>query len=132
MKQKTIKKRSGLPWFLSGKEFTRQCRRHEFDPWSMKIPCATGQLSPWATTTATGLWSLRAATPEPAPCNYRSLNILEPVLCGKRNQRGEKPVHLNQRAAPTHPTREKPTQQGRPSTTENKYTNKKCSNAPII
>ena len=66
----TIKKRSGLPWFLSGEEFTRQCRRHEFDPWSMKIPHATGQLSPRASTAVTVLWSLGAPTPEPTCCNY--------------------------------------------------------------
>jgi len=33
---------SGLPWWLSGKEPTCQCRRdkqHRFDPWVGKIPC---------------------------------------------------------------------------------------------
>jgi len=28
----------GLPWRLSGKDSTCQCRRHRFDPWSGKIP----------------------------------------------------------------------------------------------
>ena len=28
----------GLPWWLSGKEPTCQCRRHRFDPWVRKIP----------------------------------------------------------------------------------------------
>ena len=27
-----------LPWWLSGKESTCQCRIHRFDPWVMKIP----------------------------------------------------------------------------------------------
>ena len=27
----------GLPWWLSGKEFAYQCRRHGFNPWSKKI-----------------------------------------------------------------------------------------------
>ena len=27
-----------LPWWLSGKESTCQCRRLEFDPWVRKIP----------------------------------------------------------------------------------------------
>ena len=31
----------GLPWWLSGKESTCQCRRYVFDPWSRKIPHAT-------------------------------------------------------------------------------------------
>ena len=29
----------GLPWWLSGKESTCECRRHGFDPWVRKIPC---------------------------------------------------------------------------------------------
>ena len=28
----------GLPWLLSGKESTRQCRRCGFNPWDRKIP----------------------------------------------------------------------------------------------
>ena len=28
----------GLPWWLSGKEFTCQCRRHRLDPWVRKMP----------------------------------------------------------------------------------------------
>ena len=28
----------GLPWWLSGKESTCQCRRYQFEPWSQKIP----------------------------------------------------------------------------------------------
>ena len=40
----------GLSWWLSGKESTCQYRGHGFDPWSRKIPHATGQLSPCATT----------------------------------------------------------------------------------
>ena len=29
---------STLPWWLSGKEFACQCRRHGFDPWVRKLP----------------------------------------------------------------------------------------------
>jgi len=53
----------GLPWWLSGKESACQCRRHQFDPWSGKIPHATEQLSPCATTTA--LQNPGAITTEP-------------------------------------------------------------------
>ena len=35
----------GLTWWLRGKEFTCQYRRHVFDPWSRKIPHARRQLS---------------------------------------------------------------------------------------
>ena len=41
----------GLPWWLSRKESTCQCRRHGSDPWSRKIPHATEQLSTHATAT---------------------------------------------------------------------------------
>ena len=40
----------GPPSWPSGKETTSQCRRHEFDPWSGKIPHAQEQLSPCTTT----------------------------------------------------------------------------------
>ena len=59
-----IKNMTGLPWWLSGKEPTWQCRRHRFDPWSGKIPYVSGQVSPWATTTEPVLWSLGPATTE--------------------------------------------------------------------
>ena len=35
----------GLPWWLSGKESTRQCRRHGFNPWVKKIPLEKGMAS---------------------------------------------------------------------------------------
>ena len=41
----------GLPWWYSGQESTCQCRGHEFDPWSRKIPHSMERLSPCATTT---------------------------------------------------------------------------------
>jgi len=47
----SLKLKLGLPWWLSGKESNCQCRRHGFDPWSRKIPHASEQLSPCATTT---------------------------------------------------------------------------------
>ena len=46
----SIRSRTGLPWGFSGKESAYQCRRHRFDPWSVKIPHAIEQLRPWATT----------------------------------------------------------------------------------
>ena len=41
----------GLPWWLSGKEFTCQCRRHGFDLKSRKIPHTTEQVNLCTTTT---------------------------------------------------------------------------------
>ena len=40
----------GLPWGLTSKESTCQCRRHEFDPWSEKVPQAVEPLSLCTTT----------------------------------------------------------------------------------
>ena len=69
-----IKKESSeLPWWLSGKESTCQCRRHRFDPWSGEIPHATEQLSPWAATTEPVLTSPGAGTSEArAPRSLRT------------------------------------------------------------
>ena len=52
------KKGGGLPWWLSGKESTCQCRSRGFGSWSGTIPHASEQLSPCATTTEPVLWSL--------------------------------------------------------------------------
>ena len=56
---------SGLPWWLSGKESACQCRRHEFNPQSEKIPHVMEQLSPCTTTTEPVLWNPGAASTEP-------------------------------------------------------------------
>ena len=53
-----------LPWWLSGKESTCQCSGRRFDPWSGKIPCASEQLSPCATTIVPGPSSLGPTTRE--------------------------------------------------------------------
>ena len=47
----SLKKFLGLSSWLSGKESICQCRRHRFDPRSGKIPHASKQLNPCATTT---------------------------------------------------------------------------------
>lgn len=39
-----------LPWWYTGQESTCQCEGHQLSPWSRKIPPATEQLSPGATT----------------------------------------------------------------------------------
>ena len=41
---------NGFHWWLSGKESACKFRRYRFNPWSGKIPLATEQLSPCATT----------------------------------------------------------------------------------
>ena len=63
----TVKKikdtRIGFPWWCSGWEPTCQCREHGFEPLFRKIPHATEQLRPCATTTepaCPNCWSLRA------------------------------------------------------------------------
>ena len=55
----------GLPWWLSGKEFTCQCRRHGFDPWSGKIPHAMKHLGLCAMTTEACM--PRAQAPQEKP-----------------------------------------------------------------
>ena len=62
----------GLPWWLSGRESTCQCRIHGLDPWSRKIPHAMEQLT------------LSARAPGPRNRNYRAhtLQLLKP-MCPK-------------------------------------------------
>ena len=64
-----------------------QCRRHGFNPWSGKIPHALEKLSP------------RATTSEP---------VLQSLSLNERSHRNEKPVHCNQRVAPTCHSQRKP------------------------
>ena len=95
-------KKLGLLWWLSGKEFTCQCRRHVFDPWSRKILHATEQLKPgshnyWALTLqllkptrsrACALqqekppqWEAHVPQPESSPCSPQ----LEKNPCGNED-----------------------------------------------
>ena len=78
----------GLPWWRSGWESACRCRGHGFEPWSRKIPHATEQLGPWATTT------------EPAR--------LEPVLRNKRGRNSERPTHRDEEWPPLAMTGESP------------------------
>ena len=61
----TQKISAGLPRWLIGKEYTSQCRRHEFDPWSRKTPHAAEQLSPGTTTAEPVLPSRGPPLPSP-------------------------------------------------------------------
>ena len=69
----------GFPWWSSGSEFTYQCREHRFHPWSVKVPHASGQLIPCATTTEAlchccsatiGATTMRSSAPrlDSSPC----------------------------------------------------------------
>ena len=90
---------SGLPWWLSDRESTCQCRRHGYHPWSRKIPHAVEQWSPCPTTIEPVLQSPGAAT-ELMCYSYWSPRTLEPMLCKKRSHHTEKPGNHNWRAAP--------------------------------
>ena len=83
-----------LPWWLSGKESTCQCRRHGFNPWSGKIPHAVEKLTPCITT-------------EPTCCNSWSPRTLGPVFHNRRCSAMRNP-HTARGAAPSCTTKEKP------------------------
>ena len=60
----------GLPWWCSSWESACWCRGPGFEPWSGKIPHATEQLSPCATTTEPArhnYWSPHAKSPCSTP-----------------------------------------------------------------
>ena len=103
-----LKSERGILWWLSGREAC-QFRRHGFDPWSRKIPRASGQLSGCATTT------------EPASWDYWNPHMLDSLLCKKRSMATRHPRTPNQRVAPAlHKERRKPTNQQRPDMDKNK------------
>ena len=82
-----------LLWWLRSKESACQCRRHEFNPWSRKIPHAAEQLTSCAITTESVFHS-RGATSSVTTCHsYWSPQDQEPVLSTKRSHHNEKPVH---------------------------------------
>ena len=87
--------RAGLPWWLSGKESTCQCRGCGFNPWPGKIPQATEQLSPCATITEPVVLSSPGAATAEATCT------LEPVIHKERSRQNEKSMHHSCRVAPT-------------------------------
>ena len=102
--EKKKKKNQGLPWWLSGKESTCQCRRCGFDPWSRR---PHKPQSNWAQAP-----KLLSLCPKACELQRLSPRALEPGLLNKRSHHDEKP----QLSA----TREKSTQQPRPSTAKTK------------
>ena len=74
----SLRKVLGLPWWLSDKESTCQCRRHRFDPWSEKISHTMEQPSPCATTVEPVLLSPRTATAEACVPRARALRQEKP------------------------------------------------------
>ena len=85
----------------SGKQFTCQCRRHRFHPWSRRshmpwsnkaqVPCC------WACALEPG------ATAAELTCrSYCSPRFREPTLHNGRSHPNEKPAHCDLRAAAVH------------------------------
>ena len=75
----------GFPWWLSGKESACQCRKHGFNPWSGKIPHASEQLSPWATTVLFSLCS-RAQEPQLLSPGAALLKPACPRACARQQE----------------------------------------------
>ena len=73
----------GLLWWLSGRKYTCQYSRHQFDPWSRMNPHASEKLSPCATAIEPVFYSLDVATVEPMYYNNLSLVSLQPMLQGE-------------------------------------------------
>ena len=76
----------GFLWWLRVKEFACQCRRHEFDPWSQKIPHAGEHETRGLQLLSLALEPGRPTT-EPTLHSYCRLHAPEPVL------RKQKPMH---------------------------------------
>ena len=63
-----IKGTQGPPWWSSGWESTCQCRGHGFDPWSGKIPHATGAAEARVLGAHTSQREARGQQLESSPC----------------------------------------------------------------
>ena len=116
MSKDTIKKvkrqSTGLPWWRSGWESACWCRGRGFEPWSGRIPRATDQLGPWATTT-------EPARLEPVPRNGRGRDSKRPA-----HRDEERSLHRDEEWPPLAVTRESPRTNRRPNTAKNKEINK--------
>ena len=108
----------GLPWWLSGKESTCQCRRHWFDPWAGKIPHAAEQLSPCAITTETVLYSPGTATAEPCAAAAEAQMPAGPCSAAREAAALRSLCTSGREQPPLSVPREKPAQQQ--STAKNK------------
>ena len=88
-----IKGKQRIPWWLSGKESTCQCRRQRFDPRSRKISHTVEQLSLCATTTEPVFQSLGAATtkarmPQSLCSSTREVTEMRSLHTAPREQSG--------------------------------------------
>ena len=94
----SLKKIQGLPWWPRYYKSACQCRGHRLDPWSSKIPHASGQISPCATAAeAHAPQSLRSAAREDTARSLLTERRVAPALCNQRE-----PAHSNE--DPAQPT----------------------------
>ena len=107
-------RKAGLPWWLSGKESTCQCRRYECNPRPGKSPHASEHLSPYHTTTEPVFWSPYAATTEAQAPRARA---------PQQEKSPQREACTTREELLTTATRGKPTQQQRLSTAK-RQTNK--------
>ena len=91
------KGKRGLPWWFSRKKSPFQCRRHEFNPLSGKIPCAICRGA-----TESMCHNCWACALEPRNRSYGSPHALAPVLHNERSHRSEKSARCNLWATPAH------------------------------
>ena len=103
-----------LLWWLSGKEFTCQCRRHELDPWGRKIPMPMSTKPAHRNHWASAL-ELETATTEARP--------LQSLSSTTREATAVRSPHIATQSSPRlAATKRAHTKQQRPSRPKIKYT----------
>ena len=115
------KEKTGLPWWLSGKESACQCKRHGFDPWTRKIPRAMEQLSLCTAMVHVQIWGCAL---DLRSCSYGARVPRAYHAQQQRSHHSEKLPHRNWRVAPT---REKLVQQQRTQRSQKQFINLKNS-----
>ena len=110
----------GLRWWFSSWASACQCRGHQFDLWSWKIPNATGQLSQCTTTTE--ICSRAGDAQLLSPYATTTEACVPQSLCSTRDATTMRNLPPQLESSPSSQQLAKVcTQQQRPSAAKNKY-----------
>ena len=85
----------GLPWWLSGEEFTCQCRKTQIRSLIQEDSTSCGATEPTSHNYWTCALKPRGTATEPACCCNWSPRALDPVLQSKTGHHDEKSTHHN-------------------------------------
>ena len=104
----------GLSMMAHGKECC-QCKGHEFNPWSRRIPCASEEVSPCITTIEPALYSLGSTAAAPPLCHCCSPWQEKPLRGEGREPQPEQSLCRSKDPAEPQPRKESVQEQPKPT-----------------